>query len=108
MTGALGEVMKKAGGTVTSEGKVSSTRIATLASVFTVLTVYVAHNIMALINGKDYVDFPSNSVMVLLVMVGAKVGQHVSEQITKKGKPEEKVITSGEPKIEPTPKANFD
>jgi uncharacterized membrane protein YfcA len=64
---------------LSSNGKVSSIRFATLLSVLTVLSVYTGHNVLAIIRGTPYVDFPTNSVMLLLVMVGAKVGQHVSE-----------------------------
>ena len=63
--------------------KISMTRLATLSTMFVILAVYAAHNIIAMVNGAEYVDFPANSVMVILIILGAKVGQHVSESAFK-------------------------
>ncbi len=65
---------------LSSNGKISTTRFVTIVTCLTILAVYVAHNIMAIKHHLSYVDFPSNSVMVLLVVCGAKVAQNFSEQ----------------------------
>jgi uncharacterized membrane protein YfcA len=62
------------------DSSVSTTRFVTLSTTFTILITYVAHNVMAIIKCGGYVDFPTNTVAVLCIVLGAKVGQHVSEQ----------------------------
>lgn len=69
---------------VSANGNASTTRVCTVLVVMTVLSVYVAANIVAMVKGSGYQDFPTNSVMVLLVTLGAKVGQHISESFEKK------------------------
>lgn len=60
--------------------EVSTTRFVTLATTFTILIVYTIHNILAMTKCSGYIDFPTNTVAVLFIVLGAKVGQHVSEQ----------------------------
>jgi uncharacterized membrane protein YfcA len=69
---------------VSANGNASTTRVCTLLIVAIILIVYVAVNVVAMIKGSGYQDFPTNSVMVLLVALGAKVGQHISETFEKK------------------------
>lgn len=71
---------------VSKDQTVSSMRIATLTSVFTILGVFIAHNVMSILKLGSYssgnggfIDFPANSVMIILIALGAKLGQHVSE-----------------------------
>jgi len=66
-----------------SDGSVSTTRVVTVLSVAVVLGIYIVQNIISMHAGKGYVDFPANTVMVLLVTLGAKVGQHISENAFK-------------------------
>ena len=65
-----------------NDGTVSTTRVITVATAFTILSIYAAQNIMAMIKCGGYVDFPANSVMALLVVMGAKVGQSIFENKT--------------------------
>jgi len=65
------------------DGGISTIRVATITTVVVILGIYVAQNVISMLHNAGYVDFPSNSVMVLLIVLGAKVGQHVSESITK-------------------------
>jgi uncharacterized membrane protein YfcA len=60
--------------------EVSTTRFVTLATTFTILIVYTVQNIVAMTKCEGYTDFPTNTVAVLFIVLGAKVGQHVSEQ----------------------------
>jgi len=69
---------------VSANGNASTTRVCTILVVMTILSVYIATNIVAMIKDSGYQDFPTNSVMVLLVTLGAKVGQHISEAFEKK------------------------
>jgi uncharacterized membrane protein len=69
---------------VSANGDTSTTRVCTILIVMTILAVYTATNIVAMIKNTGYQDFPTNSVMVLLVTLGAKVGQHISETFEKK------------------------
>jgi threonine/homoserine efflux transporter RhtA len=67
-------------------GKTSSTRLITLIVVGVILAVYIGHNVVSMFKGGAFIDFPSQSVMVLLIVMGAKVGQHVSEATRDKHK----------------------
>jgi uncharacterized membrane protein len=67
---------------LSGKGPISTTRVVTVATAFTVLGVYIAQNVMAMIKCGGYADFPTNSVMALLVVMGAKVGQSVFENKT--------------------------
>lgn len=72
------------------DGEVSMTRVVTAATAFIVLGVYVAVNVMSMLKSCcQIVDFPQNSVMVLLVVMGAKVGQSAFENMGKKKEDEQ-------------------
>lgn len=58
---------------------VSTTRVITVSTAFTILGVFIAQNVMAMLKCGGFIDFPTNSVMVLLVVMGAKVGQSFFE-----------------------------
>jgi len=60
-----------------NDGSISTTRVITFITALTVLGIYIAQNVMAMIKCGGYADFPANSVMVLLVVMGAKVSQSV-------------------------------
>ena len=75
-------------------GDISLTRVATFLVVITILSIYIAQNICSMIRDCGYQDFPANSVYCLLIALGAKVGQHVTESL----KPSKKIKqTSSEP-----------
>jgi hypothetical protein len=67
---------------LSGKGPISTTRVATISTVFTILGIYIAQNVMAMVKCGGYIDFPTNSVMALLVVMGAKVGQTVFENKT--------------------------
>ena len=70
---------------------ISTTRVITMATAFTILGIYAAQNILAMIKCGGYIDFPANSVMALLVVMGAKVGQSIFGE---KGNSTTPVVTS--------------
>lgn len=59
--------------------KVSAMRVSVLMIVSTILGIYVAHNIMAMIAGKTLVSLGWDQVVVLTTILGAKALQHKSE-----------------------------
>ena len=67
---------------LSGKGPISTTRVVTVATAFTVLGTYIAQNVVAMIKCGGYADFPTNSIMALLVVMGAKVGQSVFENKT--------------------------
>jgi len=69
---------------LSSNGEVSTMRVCTISIVMTILGIYISSNIVAMVKELGYQDFPTNTVMVLLVVLGAKVGQHVSENVANK------------------------
>jgi hypothetical protein len=61
-------------------GQVSTTRVVTIGTAVIVLGVYVAVNVMSMLKQCcGMIDFPTNTVYVLLVVMGAKVGQSAFE-----------------------------
>ena len=62
------------------DGKVSTTRFCTYAITITVLATYIAHNVISIIKGGTYVDFPLNSVIVLGIVLTGKVSQQFVER----------------------------
>jgi hypothetical protein len=69
-------------------GQSSSTRFILYGVTFTLMVVYMTHNIIAAIKGLDYVDFPMNTVVVLGIVLTGKVTQKFVEY---KGKIKDKV-----------------
>lgn len=84
MLGILSVIAKGSVGAIqslfSSNGKISSTRFITIVTCLTILGVYIAHNIVSMVNEGSFIDFPTNSVAIMLIVLGAKVGQHVSER----------------------------
>lgn len=62
-----------------NNGQVSSTRLTMYATGATILGIYIFHNIVAMVNGGSFVDFPVNSVVVLGIVLTGKVAQKFSE-----------------------------
>lgn len=79
---------------LSSRSKISSTRFIVLCTTFTILGVYIAHNVVAMVRSGGYIDFPVNTVAIMLIVLGAKVGQHVSES---------KFVTKPEDETAPAP-----
>ena len=67
-----------------SDGTISTTRFITLAVTMIIMGVYIAQNVAAMAKGMGFVDFPTNTVYILLIALGAKVGQHFSEALRDK------------------------
>lgn len=57
----------------------SSTRFIMYATSAVILFTYFFHNIMSAINGEGFVDFPTNSVAVLGIVLTGKVAQKFAE-----------------------------
>jgi hypothetical protein len=83
---------------LSGKGPISTTRAITVTTAFTILGIYVAQNVLAMIKCGGYIDFPSNSVMVLLVVMGAKVGQSIFGEKNVPAVPE----TTGAPVVQKT------
>ena len=58
---------------------VSWMRVCGTVTISTILIVFLAHNIAALIRGEGYQDFGVESVGVIFVILGAKVMQRKTE-----------------------------
>lgn len=63
----------------------SSTRVIIIGTAVTVLGTYLAHNIISMVKGGGMVDFALNSVLILAIAMGAKVGQKFAEVKGKNG-----------------------
>ena len=61
------------------KGNVSTMRIATVSSVVTILGMYVAQNIQAMIKGVESVDFGTNSFYIMGAVLGGKALQKFAE-----------------------------
>lgn len=61
------------------DNTISTTRVVTIFTAFTILGIYIAQNALAMLKCGGYMDFPANTVMALLVVMGAKVGQSFTE-----------------------------
>ena len=75
MKNIINTIMSKLFIMVSSAGGVSLTRIVAFLTAIDILLVYTAQNIVSMVNSCSYADFPANTVMVLLVVMGAKVAQ---------------------------------
>jgi hypothetical protein len=62
---------------LSGKGPISTMRVITVSTAFTVLGIYIAQNILGMIQHTGYVDFPPNSVYALLVVIGGKATQAI-------------------------------
>lgn len=62
---------------LSGKGSISTMRVITVATAFTILGIYVAQNIIAMVKCGGYIDFPANSVYALLVVIGGKATQSI-------------------------------
>jgi hypothetical protein len=69
---------------LSSDPVVSTTRFITIVGPLVILAIFAGHNVISMIKGGGYIDFEVNSVMALLVFMGAKVGQSFSEKSNSK------------------------
>lgn len=63
-----------------NDGNFSSTRFSMYATAIVILTTYVAHNIVSMFNSNGYIDFPSNTVFILGIVLTGKVVQKFAEK----------------------------
>jgi hypothetical protein len=80
MKNIITTILSKLYSMASSSGGVSLTRIVAFLTAIDILLVYTAQNIVAMVNSCSYADFPANTVMVLLVVMGAKVAQKPFEK----------------------------
>ena len=76
----MGKITKFIASLLSSTGNVSLTRVITLITAFDILCIYTAQNVASMFNNGAYVDFPTNTVTILLVVMGAKVAQKPFEE----------------------------
>ena len=62
------------------QGNLSTMRLLSVLTILIILTIYITHNVVSMVKGLGFVDFPENSVMVILITFGAKVSQSFSER----------------------------
>jgi hypothetical protein len=62
---------------LSGKGPISTMRVITVATAFTVLGIYIAQNVLAMVHHAGYPDFPANSVYALLVVIGGKATQSI-------------------------------
>ena len=62
---------------LSGKGPISSMRVITVATAFTVLGTYMAQNVIAMIQHTGYQDLPANSLYALLVVIGGKATQAI-------------------------------
>lgn len=62
-------------------GEFSMMRLVTFMVIIVILLVFAAVNIIAALKGGEvkFVDFPTNTVEIILIMIGGKVLQSFSE-----------------------------
>lgn len=60
-------------------GKISMMRLATMMVVSSIMAVWVAHNVVAMITGGGFVSMGQNEMMLVALTLGAKAAQHFSE-----------------------------
>jgi len=66
------------------KGKVSMMRVATMIVVTSIMGIWVAHNIVAMVNGCGFISMGTEEAMLIALTLGAKAAQHYGE--TKNGK----------------------
>jgi len=70
-----------------ANGKVSMMRVATAMVVTSIMGVFVAHNVVAMVNGGGFVSMGAEEAMLVALTLGAKAAQHFGETRNGKGAP---------------------
>jgi hypothetical protein len=70
---------EKVGLLTDDKGNFSSMRLATIGSMVTILGIFIAQNVQAMIQGLDPVDFGTNSFYIIGVVIGGKAFQKFAE-----------------------------
>jgi len=66
------------------KGKVSMMRVATMIVVTSIMSIWAAHNIVAMVQGCGFISMGAEEAMLVALTLGAKAAQHYGE--TKNGK----------------------
>lgn len=62
-----------------ADGKVSAMRVAQLGTVGVILGVFVAHNVVAMVQGKDLVSLGYQEAVLIATVMGSKAAQAWAE-----------------------------
>lgn len=62
-----------------ASGKVSMMRAATALVVTSIMGVWVAHNVVAMVGGAGFVSMGAEEAMLVALTLGAKAAQHYGE-----------------------------
>lgn len=76
-------------------GKISMMRFSHFIVVISVMGTFIAHNIVAMVQGKGFISLGAEEAMLLALTFGAKATQHFSE--VKNGKSKTPVVTNDLP-----------
>lgn len=60
-------------------GKISSMRVASLFTVFSVMAIFIAHNIVAMAHGQGLVSLSWELISLVTAVLGVKAYQHKNE-----------------------------
>ena len=66
------------------KGKVSMMRLATAVVVTSIMGIWVAHNIVAMVKGCGFISMGAEEAMLVALTLGAKAAQHFGEKNGKK------------------------
>lgn len=61
------------------DGKISSMRVMTVATVFIVLAVFIAHNVVSMFHGNGYIAMSWQDVAIISAALGIKMAQSFGE-----------------------------
>lgn len=87
-----------------TNGKISMMRVCTLIVVLSVMAIFIAHNIVAMIHGTGFVSLGASEALLIAGVLGVKAGQRFAE-----GKPlggENNDISTYTPKVPDDVKEN--
>jgi len=77
-------------------GKYSMMRVSTATVVFSIMLIFIVHNIVAMVSGKGFVSMGSQEAMLIAGVLAAKAGQAFSGGNKKETKPLEDVPQPGQ------------
>ncbi|MBD3261458.1 MAG: hypothetical protein GF334_07220 [Candidatus Altiarchaeales archaeon] len=61
------------------DGKTSAMRVFSGMVVFSVMAVFIAHNVVAMVKGSGFISMGSSEAMLIAAALGAKAAQHFGE-----------------------------
>jgi len=75
-------------------GKISMMRVTSIMTVFSVLGVFLAHNILSMLRGSSFVSMGAQEAMLITLVMGGKAVQAFAEARNGKKKPPTTTITT--------------